>query len=157
MITNLLASIVVTLITNTTERVPTHEVPGPRPPGYETSAVYFCHQEPDANPDRKWIRITVKEVSTLKFEYEGKPHEAVIGEKVISDNEVELSLKVTNEWLANHTNNVLERTFVSSFGSNGLWLQTSTNGFYSMAGDMIEIPPSKIPITTLTNLTNSPK
>lgn len=72
MITNLVASIVVTVVTNVTERLPTHSEPAPCPDAGAFGAgiscgVYHSKTVPDANPKEKWIDYAVKEVTTATF------------------------------------------------------------------------------------------
>lgn len=97
MITNLVASVVVALCTNVTERVSTHTVSGPYPPGYENLTVYICHEEPDKDPKEKWVKTTVKRVTTIRFAFQGHPTEAKY-EEVISEKEVHFVKN--DEWKA---------------------------------------------------------
>jgi len=91
MITNILCSVVVALVTNTSERVSMHQVADPAPPGEETLAVYRCHMEPDADPQTRWERTTVSRAGTASFNYGGRPYAGVqLFSDVVSDQEVEL-------------------------------------------------------------------
>lgn len=78
MITNILASIVITLVTNTVETLPKHYVidPGPASTGNMALAVAYGHYEPDASPKEKWITTNVVEVTTVTFEAMKKQFEA---------------------------------------------------------------------------------
>lgn len=107
--TNLLAYIVITLVTNTTERFPTHDEPyfeSSGSPGiYLTDALYRAHQMPDKDPKVKWVRTTVKEITLAKFELDG-PQEKVLSERIVSDIEVEQRLVRVESWTPSATNDV---------------------------------------------------
>lgn len=77
MITNILASIVISLVTNTVETLPQHWVndPGPVSTGNFAIAVAYGHYQPDANPKEKWITTNVVKVTTIKFEALGRLYE----------------------------------------------------------------------------------
>jgi hypothetical protein len=76
MITNLLASIVVSLVTNTTETFPKHMVPVPPPAGQEMYLVYRAREEIDENPKEKWVTTNILEVTVIRFNALGKQYEA---------------------------------------------------------------------------------
>lgn len=103
MITNIIATIVVTLVTNTSERFPTHQEPDNEAmakQGY--TLMYFSKTVPDANPTNKWVRTTVKRISTLHGVYADKKLEWPISEEPVSDTEVEYALR--QKWDSVSTN-----------------------------------------------------
>ena len=99
MITNLIASVVITLTTNTVERFPQHQVADPTTLEESIYLVYKCHMENDPDPHQKWIRTTIKRVTTVTFDMAGKPYTAS-SEEVVSDTEVELVLQRKDDWVA---------------------------------------------------------
>lgn len=97
MITNLLASIVVTLVTNRAEAFPQHMVPYPPSLGQETLALFRYHMEADQNPTNKTVTTTILERKTVSFEFDGQKRELVIDKPVI--NWVEsFKLETSSEW-----------------------------------------------------------
>lgn len=76
MITNLVATVAVTLATNVSEVLPKHMVSGPYPPGTETLAIYIGHAEDDANPKEKWVTTNIVEVTSIRFDAFGQQYEA---------------------------------------------------------------------------------
>lgn len=74
MITNILASVVVSMTTNVTETLPKHTVPVPAPPGEEMNAVYRSRLVDDENPREKWVTTNIVEVTTIRFEAFGKQY-----------------------------------------------------------------------------------
>lgn len=99
MITNILASIVISLVTNTTENVLEYE-------RYEYPSRYTlemhidpskCDYKKGVNPTKKQITTTVVEITTVKFWLDGheKPHETKV-ERVISESNKTLVREV--EW-----------------------------------------------------------
>ena len=92
MLTNLLATIVTCLVTNTTEKFPQHEVPDPSPTyGNITLAVYRCHLENDLNPTCKTVITEVVQVTTISFDWDGV-NLSTKKEKVMSHSETEYVL-----------------------------------------------------------------
>lgn len=98
MLTNLIASVVITLTTNVVERFPQHQVADPTTLQESINLVYKCHYENDADPHKKWIRTTIKRVTTVTFDMAGKPYSAS-REEVVSDSEVEYSLERKENWI----------------------------------------------------------
>lgn len=76
MITNLVASVVIYMVTNVSETLPKHMVPDPAPPGQETFAVYRAHAVDDENPKEKWVTTNIVEVTAVRFEAFGNQYEA---------------------------------------------------------------------------------
>jgi hypothetical protein len=109
MITNLLCSIVVTLVTNTSDRFPTHLVPAPCPDGMLGCLVNHYRDEADLNPTTKWTRTTVKRVTTLEFQFQGKPMAATT-EEVLSNVEVTYQLEKVEAWKPKETNDLTVAT-----------------------------------------------
>lgn len=109
MITNLIASIVVTLVTNTTERFPQRFVEEPNRVTIEFGglraepAVMRGRYEDDKDAKKKWITTTVKRITTIHFEWMGKKRE-VSDECVISSIEVECVLSRKEDWIPVSTN-----------------------------------------------------
>ncbi len=130
MITNLLASIVVTLSTNVTDRFPTHTESAPCPEGRIGCLVYHCQLVPDENPDHKWVKTTVSRVTTVAFDLNGQHMEAK-SEELVSDVEVEYAIERRQDLIPKGTNDVKGKTFI--FGE---WRGTFTNlvGTYYSAG-----------------------
>lgn len=97
--TNLLASIIVTVVTNVTEEFPKHLVPDPIPslgPGFNSvPAVFRGHWENDANPTQKKVTTTCKEITTLQFEWNG--HREIVSERVLWESECVMELK--SDWV----------------------------------------------------------
>ena len=84
MITNIVASVVVSLVTNTSETLPKHMVTDPPPPGLETLTVYRGHAVDDENPKEKWVTTKICEVTTVRFNAMGNQYEAR-SERVITN------------------------------------------------------------------------
>ncbi len=96
--TNLLATIVVMLVTNTSERFPMHSEPTPPPSfGNTTLAVMTYKMVPDINPDKKWVTTTIKEVTTATFEFNGEL-KSVSTEKLVSATDVEFHIERHEDW-----------------------------------------------------------
>lgn len=73
MITNLAVSVVVSLVTNTTEILPQRVVPDPNPSVNGVSdAVFRFHHEPVKDPKEKWVKTTIQEVTTYSFDHLGQ-------------------------------------------------------------------------------------
>lgn len=69
------------------------------PVGYGINdCVYHPNMVPDADPHRKWIRTTIKRVTTVSFDMAGKPY-STSSEEVVSDTEVEYSLERKENWV----------------------------------------------------------
>lgn len=130
MLTNLIASVVITLTTNVTERFPMHDagVTGintdvlyvqdggkiidsitpkfltnslpTNPPGVVggIDCVYRPYMVPDADPHQKWVRTTVKRVTVVTFNMDGKPFTAS-SDEIVSDTEVEYALERKENWV----------------------------------------------------------
>ena len=81
MITNLVATIAISLVTNVTETLPKHMRADPMPPGQETLAICISHAVDDANPTEKWVTTNIVEVTTVSFElgqhYEAKSERSI--------------------------------------------------------------------------------
>lgn len=121
MLTNILASIVVSMVTNVTERVPTHWENSNQilltTPGVMITNVNRFHtyldpipygsgaQVPDPDPKQKWVRTVIKRVTTLSFDFE-RQHYSVDKEQIVSDNEVEYRLERTDKWTLSSTNHI---------------------------------------------------
>lgn len=75
--TNTLAVIVVTLVTNLTETFPHMSVPAPNtgPPG---NLLYYSQAVPVPNPTQKWVTVSIVEVATVTNLWNGEP---VVGKK----------------------------------------------------------------------------
>lgn len=72
MITNIVASIVVALVTNVSERFPQTFVAEACPSKDGTVLDMFCgHNANVPNPKEKWILYSVAEVTTLRFDWNG--------------------------------------------------------------------------------------
>ncbi len=104
MITNLVASVVVSLVTNTTERLPMHTVPDPCPDGLIGCLVYHCHLEPDKDPDRKWVKTEVVRQKSISFAVDGVQYRETLTNEVISAVEVEMRLERKEIWNPAKTN-----------------------------------------------------
>lgn len=76
MITNLLANVIVSLVTNTSEEFPKRLVPVPSP-GDEgvVHAVFHGRYEPVKNPQEKWVTTNIVEVTIFQFMHNGTPLE----------------------------------------------------------------------------------
>lgn len=98
MLTNLIASVVTCLLTNSTDVFPTHSVSDPMPTGQDGFyyAIYKCHQEPDLNPTHKTVVTEVKEVTTYEFK---ALNQKIVTEKLVSRREDEYELKTTADWI----------------------------------------------------------
>ncbi len=100
MITNLLAGIVVTLVTNTSERFPRHLVadapPIDRDHPEQFSLVYYGHWEMDHDPSEKWVRTTILRRTTLTFEWQGRRE--VSSDEVLSDTEQHFTIERKENW-----------------------------------------------------------
>lgn len=126
MLTNIVASIVVSLVTNVTERVPMHPdnsgqillmspglvmtnrtiVQDVVQDGYEGwSQTPGYRMVPDPDPKQKWVRTVIKRVTTLSFDFEGQ-HYSVDKEQIVSDKEVEYRLERTDKWTLSATNHI---------------------------------------------------
>jgi hypothetical protein len=106
MITNILATVIVSLVTNATETLPKHIVADPAPPGQETFAVYRGHAVDDDNPKEKWVTTNVVEVTKIRFEALGQQYEAK-SERVITNWTTHFLLAAPEPAKWNHdTNNV---------------------------------------------------
>jgi len=103
MITNLLASVVFTLVTNVTERFPTHSVTIGCPDNIPGCLVNHVKQEPDKDPQKKWVRTVVKKMAYVSFRAEAGTPVRTTGEVyTVSDNEVEYELHrvvVKDQWV----------------------------------------------------------
>lgn len=122
MITNLVASIVVSIVTNVSERWPTHAEAVPCPEGRIGCAVLHWGPEiPDKDPTNKWVRTTIKRVTTCKFTWNDKPRE-VLDEEILSSDEVRYEIK--NSWIPIATN---QPTYHSVLPGPGIIILT--NGF----------------------------
>lgn len=115
MITNLVASIVVSLVTNVVERVPVHDANISIVPCITTASgfvsltntlsggwsqnLYSPHMVPDVDPRQKWVRTTVVRITNLSFIYDGKLYSERVGEDTMSDNEVEYALERQEKWV----------------------------------------------------------
>ena len=83
--TNLIASIVVTVVTNTAERLPQIIVPV-KCPDAKNGGGFGClvnHTEtiPDPNPKEKMVVTTCRETTTLRFEWRG--HREIVEERIL--------------------------------------------------------------------------
>lgn len=119
MTTNLVASIVISLVTNVTERFPTHQVSytpdfGGKP---HFTLEGYLKEVPDDNPSVKWVRTTVKRVE--KWQWEGETLRTK--EEIVSDVEVEHRRLET--WAPASTNDVPRNGFLF----DGKWLGSATN------------------------------
>lgn len=78
MITNLAASVVVSLVTNTAEIFPRHIVPDAPPSSGSGSvhAVFYGREEPVPNPKEKWVKTSIVEITTVKFQLQGRQYES---------------------------------------------------------------------------------
>jgi hypothetical protein len=108
MITNLLCSVIVTLITNTSERFPQHQEPDPAPLGSGVPSVtleYRYKMVDDKNPTTKWVRTTIIERETVTVIKANDP--AFVGksflawERTVSDLEQQFYLKRVDTWETN--------------------------------------------------------
>lgn len=113
--TNLLCSIIVALVTNVTERVPTHQeyVQPKFGQPYTLEFMGYC-DVPDANPDRKWTRTQITRVTTLKFNWLGKER-TITEEEPVSDIEVEYRVKRNEIWTVARTNDIQRQTTVTNY------------------------------------------
>lgn len=103
--TNLLAAIVITVVTNTTEELPWHwevdntpNVTVPGAYGGITMRTLECHMKRVNDPDAKIKRVTttVKELATLRFDWNG-PRE-IVQEKVLWETNAVFALETKSEW-----------------------------------------------------------
>lgn len=95
MLTNLLCSIVVTLVTNTTERLPVTYESERCPDGMLGCLVDHRKPVPVPNPKEKWIVTTIKRITKITVTLEGNPEEFT-KEQVVSVTEKHLVLN--QEW-----------------------------------------------------------
>jgi hypothetical protein len=76
MITNLLASVCVTLVTNVSEQFPQHLEPVASPSdGPSVYAVFVGRNVPDKDPKEKWVTTNIVEVTTVSFQCLGQAFE----------------------------------------------------------------------------------
>jgi hypothetical protein len=126
MITNLIATIVVTLVTNVTERFPQHLEYEPCPDNISGCLVlHGAHYVNDANPSKKWVRTTVTRRKVAQIQFEERLVEPVLSDGVVSDTEVEYAIQRTETWLPKSTNDVAGKTL-----DGGRWCNVinATNG-----------------------------
>lgn len=99
MSTNLLVSVLVTLVTNSVETFPqiTIQDPSPRAPDGSIYAVYVSHGINDPNPKEKWITTNIVELTTLRFTYLTNKYEAH-SERMITNWTTHFSLAPT-QWI----------------------------------------------------------
>lgn len=135
MITNLVASIIVTLITNVSERVPTHWESLPKPPGSNPWTLEaYGHEVADPDPKQKWVKTTITENRTLSFTFESKAQSILLSSKLKSFSEVEYKLTSLNVpslnavgvigWVPVSTNTIDPTPQFLGFGS-GVYLFTN--------------------------------
>lgn len=91
--TNLLANILILIVTNTVEVLPQHMVqdPSARGPNGEVYAVYVGHLENDEHPTTKTIVTTCKEVTTLEFDWNGP--RKIVSERILWQSNVVMKLE----------------------------------------------------------------
>lgn len=92
-IVTITAQVVVTLVTNVSEQLPTQRVMIPCPGA--TSALVCFEDIPVPNPTTKLIVTTIKEVHTATFNWLGEPHIAT-RERVISETRKQFTK--TTDW-----------------------------------------------------------
>jgi len=97
--TNLIASIIVSLVTNVTERFPTLPAFQNAGDSYTLELPYFPH----TNPQQKWVKTTIKRVTKATFDWNGKPRE-VSDEEILNETEVEF--RKQDAWAPVATNDV---------------------------------------------------
>src|SRR6187402_3524990 len=75
MTTNITAIILITLVTNVTEKLPQQLVSDPSPPSINgvTDTLFRGRYVPISNPREKWEVTTVTEVTTFQFNYLDAP------------------------------------------------------------------------------------
>lgn len=95
MITNLVASIVVTLVTNVSERFPTVKSYEPCFHAFNCGMQYHIKEIRNPDSTKRWVTTEVKQLAVLAFDWEGErcTHER---EKIVSSITVEYTLKA--EW-----------------------------------------------------------
>ena len=134
MITNLLVTIVFTLITNVTERWPTHQVfDGNGFPDHPEYLTAVFKTVPDANPTNKWVRTTITQDKVANGSINDTNFSVVMEHKVVSDIEVEYAVKRTEAWNPVGTNDVsdtylLGNEQVKHYHYNATNMGTFTNG-----------------------------
>lgn len=79
--TNIVAAVVVSVVTNVTEDFPKHLVAEPCPQGLQGCAVFHGKWVNDENAKEKTLITTCKELTVLKFDWNG-PRE-IVTEKVL--------------------------------------------------------------------------
>jgi hypothetical protein len=133
MTTNLIASIVISLVTNVTERFPTH--PEPYTPDFGGKPHYtleaYIRYVPDENPSVKWVRTTVKRVE--KWQWEGETLRTK--EEIVSD--VEVEHKRLEAWAPVATNDVPRQAYLLGGGISYLTNYASTNLFLRMTNEVV--------------------
>ena len=140
MITNLVASIVVSLVTNTSERFPTHLVSDPCPEGREGCLVFHGHNVPDSDPKQKWVRSTIKRVKAVEFDCAGKHFSNTIEEQIVSDTEVEFAIERKENWLPRATNDVAGASLL--YNDKWVGVQVLTN-LWNTNNNLVLTPNTK--------------
>lgn len=97
MLTNLCASVIVTLVTNVTEKFPTHSAPVPCPDGMIGCAVYHSKPVPVENPTTKTVITECKEILTVGIVW-GDDVRSSSSEKVLWTKSQEMRLEVQKTW-----------------------------------------------------------
>lgn len=107
MTTNLLATVLVTLVTNVTERVPMESHMVPCPEGrLGCLVIHWSPETPVPNPTNKWVRTTITERRELRMWTGLGVRTVKQDERKVSD--VEVTLAVERTWHPVATNDVVE-------------------------------------------------
>jgi hypothetical protein len=78
MLTNLVATIIVSLVTNTTETLPQEIVPAPPPEGANPfNAVFYSKLQPVKDPKEKWVTTTIERVTKFQWQHDGREWESI--------------------------------------------------------------------------------
>lgn len=133
MITNLVASITISLVTNITERFPQHLESTPCPDvvagSISTCATFHGKWVDDPHPRQKWVKTTVSRVKTVSFDWLGKRREATESD-TLSETEVEQSLE--SKWQPVSTNQVNLPIVIALPGTTNILRLTNTINGWSL-------------------------
>lgn len=155
MITNIVASIIICVATNVSERLPTHrELAAPPEGANPVLAVVYYKDVPDANPTNKWVRTSITETTNLVYAIAGQTFTNQLGVHVVSDTEVEFHR--SDRWSATATNDVRGMEF--SYGRwTGLWRSGGETYSNSVVNGVIRATNFVIDIKNIGSLTNGAK
>lgn len=120
-VTNLVASIVVTLTTNVSDVFPKHMVEDPvgANPDGSIPAIFRVHYEDVKDPKEKWVVTKINEVTTFKFTYNGIPMETErVNELTNWTTHFTLAPPEPKKWVYNTNNPPIPLTWQMYWGKN---------------------------------------